>query len=422
MFHFDGILRLQELDVTRRKVLVRADLDAPVEGTVASVSGTSEANDQNTAAELATAPAEYNKVSALAATVQYLLQQEALVQIAAHCSLSGAWLPDASLPDAEPPSLEAHAAQLAGVLGIEVYMPDEINGPIARKLLKELRHDRVLMYENLALQAGEAAGDEGFARQLADNVEVYVGDCLVAMTDYASLKLVPRLCHERGMGVNLERELLAFNRISRSPTERTVLFVGGRFAQRSELLARMLRPKLTICAGGTLAATLLAAKNSNIGGTPHETEWLGEARTFLAHARDAGTDVILPKDARTSHDSASTPLASLTRQQLMLDVGDATLRSFVEQLSGAHSVVMLDALSMLDARRREAQRSTAALLSEIANCAAYSVVCSSANLPISHFLSTEQSARIGFISTAGQGFADALCGRMLGAVEVLRTR
>ncbi len=390
MFHFDGIRTLQELEISRQRVFVRADLDCPIGAPDAAL--------------------EYNKITALAPTVSYLLEREARIVIGAH---RGA-------PD-DDQSLEPCAAQLAGLLGVEVYMPDDINGPMSKKLLTELRAGQVVVYENLNHQPGERKADEAFARRMAEGVEIYVGDCLTTADSQASLKKLPRLCPERAMGLNLERELVASNRLSRQHEETTVIYLGGSFAHHADLLRSVLRPGLTVCAGGQLAATLLKAQNRDIGSSSFESELLGEARTWLEKADREDTRVLLPVDARTAGDDPGTKLDRLGNSRL-LDIGPETEKLYAEALSGAQSAVILQSFCRSEHFERDQGllAGTRAVVQALVRSPIYSVVCSSRELPISSLLDSEELGRIGFVSTAGQGFEDALCGRFLGAVEALR--
>ncbi|MEN9579662.1 MAG: hypothetical protein RJA70_2671 [Pseudomonadota bacterium] len=409
MFHLDGIQRLKELELSRHRVFLRVDLDVP--------------EDEPLSSDV------HPKVQAIVPTLKYLLEREARVLIGAHRT------PPPNT-DASTLSLEPFAAQLAALLNIEVYLPDDFNGPMSRRLIADLREDRVLVYENLLQSPEEAGGDENFSRKLAEGVEVYVSEGLFGATVYPSLTSLPRFCRERVMGFHLERELRAANKLSRNLAEPSVIYLSGSFKRHAELLGLVLRPKLRICAGGLLAATLLKAKNVAIGETRFEEDQLGEARAWLERAERAGVRVELPVDARVRHDDPDgVPLAKLRTERTWVDIGPETERNFIAQLKGLRSALVLEGLDHDDGtpdRRGVTRRSplpssaprlgTRALLNATADAGAFSVLCDGPGLRPEALLDAEQLARIGFVSTAGQGFVDALCGRLLSATEALRSR
>lgn len=405
MFQLDGIQRLKELELSRPRVFLRVDFDV--------------AADEPLSAEA------HPKVQAILPTLKYLLEREARVLIGAHRT------PPAG-QDPSSLSLEPFAAQLANALDLEVYLPDDFNGPMSRKLIADLRENRVLVYENLLHSAEEAAGDENFSRKLAEGLDLYVSEGLFGAALYPSLTSLPRFCRQRVMGFHLERELRAVNKLSPKLAEPSVMYLSGSFKQHADLLSHVLRPKLKICAGGQLAATLLKARNLDIGETRFEEEQLGEARSWLERAERAGVRVELPTDVRVRHDDATgVPVAAVRGAQRWLDIGPETEKRYASELLGLRSALVLEGLDLDGSAGSEGgsrlpvaapRIGTRTLLRAAADAGAFTVLCDGPGLPTQTLLDPEQLSRIGFVSTAGQGFVDALCGRLLSATEALRTR
>jgi phosphoglycerate kinase len=390
MFHFDGIRRAEELDVAQRKVLVRADLDVPcdVEG----------------------CPLDDEKLVASVPTLKLLLEAEAQVVVAGH--LSG--------PAGErPPSLEHCGARLASLLGVEVYLPDRNYGLLTRKLMSELRPDRIVLLENLARDPGELENDESFARRLAAPFDAYVGDCLAGPHHFASICSVPKLCADRAMGMRAESELVALNRVLRLHGERIVLVIGGEFSQRQALLHQVLRPNLTVCAGGGLANLLSAASGVDIKNTPYDSRAFAQVRTWLDKARDAGVQVLLPFDANCQNPNGETRQALVEEMEPgegIVDVGLETVQSYAEVIQRSSCAVMLGGFG----RDGRFSRGTRAMLEEVSRSTAFSVVLNDVDLPVAKLVDGDHRARFGFISTAGQAFVSVLCGQRLAGVESLR--
>jgi 3-phosphoglycerate kinase len=261
-FNVDGFVRLSELDVERRRVFVRADLDCPLDA---------EGQVQSDA-----------KLCAALPTLRTLLDQEAQVVVGTHLSSSEGGVPR---------SIEPCAARLCELLEAEIYLPDESTGLLPRKLANELRPGRLVVLENLLRDPREADGDESLGRALARGIEVYVGDCLAGPHELASIAKMPQLVHERAIGVRFEAELVAANRLRHAWGKGMVLVVAGAFRERRGLLEQAIeQPGVVVCAAGELGRTVNDARQQGESRDADAT-LLAEARTWLAKAARRGVTV-----------------------------------------------------------------------------------------------------------------------------------
>ncbi len=392
MIDFEGLSLLKDLEPYGQRVLLRADLDCPMasDGEVADVT----------------------KVEAALHSLRFLLQSNARIVVAAHNSGLGA--------DGQPRSLEAIGALLAQHLDAEVLLPDEHDGPMARKLIGEQREGTIVLLENLARDARETSGDEALAWTLSSGIDLYVGDTLAKPHHYASLAVLPRLCKDRTLGIQAERELSAVNRFLRVAPQESLLVVGGEFEKQRDLLRWALRPGATIALGGRTAATLLAAEGADLQRTPVESSVLPEARTWLELARRNQTKVVLPRDLLVVGEQVSE--ASLVRQvhglrklERAVDLGPESVESIGSLATTSSAVLMIGDLSLAPQQTSnvDVQRLIAATQAFcIAVHGGLDTRISAADLP-------NVGAR--FVSTAGEAFSDAICGRRLAVVESLRS-
>jgi phosphoglycerate kinase len=387
MFQFDDIKRLSELDLAGKRVFVRADLDSPL----------------TSSGELS----DVLKVDAACKTLRQLIERGVAPVVGAH-------LGELSKGKRRRPSLEACALRLAEVLRTEIVLPEENTGPLAQKLITELKPGCVLLFENLARDVGEAEVSLEHGRELAKGFDVYVGDCLPGTLESTSLSVLPKLLSERAMGLQLETELVALRTVVDGPKGSSVWCIGGDFAQRQRVLSGILPFAPVILPGAALAQTLLAASGRTDIVAPSEQQYVPAARTWLEQARDHGARVLLPSDLLCG--TASTPLPRRVRElkadETLLDLGPETLAQYEAAFERAGYAVVLDELGAVT------QHSTGRILSAIVASGRPSYIA----------LDAEQRARargvdwgaFGFVSTSKAGVLALLQRQRLPALDALR--
>lgn len=362
----DGFTRLLEVEVERRPVFVRADLDAPVapDGTLLDDS----------------------KIVEAVPTLRWLLDREAQVVVGAHRQRRDAAAGGAPPESAEPESLEPCAARLAELLDTEVYLPDQSTGLLAKKLRTELRPGRLLVLENLLRDPREATGDPALGRALSEGIEVYVGDCLAGREELSSLVSLPRFVRERAIGLRLEQELVHANRLRHAWEQGLVLLLGGTFGERCALLDHALsHPRAVVVPMGELGSQLVRA---SAGADPLDSSELAEARSWLAKA-----------NAR-----------NLT---LELGLGGQAVHRACERLGRARATLCLGA-------RHAASDRDDALLASAVQGTGLLVVVHDLETPARALLDQPQRSRSVFVSTGGDALERLLCEQKLPGVEALR--
>jgi phosphoglycerate kinase len=401
MFKFDGLSRLRELVPENQRVLVRADLDCPMTGDGRIADDT--------------------RLKAALPTLRFLLAAKARVIIAAHQSALGA--------DGLPLSLEPCGAYLAEQLGCEVFLPDDHDGPMARKLILEQREGTLVLLENLARDPAEASGDEALAHSLSKGVDLYVGDCLQAATTATSVTSLPRFCRDRTLGLHIERELtVAQELLAFAPSELLVV-LGGDFAAQTPLRRWALRRGATVAVAGPLALTVAAAKGIQLGRTIVDNGQLAEARTWLEHAQRQGTTIVLPKDVAVTGEHVSNTalhraLGQVGKNERLLDLGAESVEQVGELARRAKAVLLVGNLGFSP----HSNQATTDILSLVAATDTLSVaVHGSLDTRLLQPGSategdTDASVTRGlsFVSTAGSTLQDLLSGRRLAIVENLR--
>ncbi len=294
MFQFKGLRRLEDLEVTKNRVLLRADLNCPLapDGSVA----------------------DDTKLLAAVPTLKQLLDAEAQVLIAAHQNPLSA--------DQKAPSLAAAAERLAELTGVEILLPERNSRLLINRLLVDAAGGRIVLLENLLTEPGELTGDDGLARRLVEGAHFYIGDCLEAPTSGASTTRAPKFCSERAMGIALEQELLWLQEFESVPAAQRAFVLGGPFDEVEGPLRRLMRQGHTVCVGGD-AGLLLAQTEAGTCDGPEAAR----ARTLLASARDAGIQLLLPSSGKRgtrlfSAEALATLNDKLSRAAMVLVGGE----------------------------------------------------------------------------------------------------
>ena len=316
----DGIGKrtVRDLDAAGLRVLVRADLNAPLaDGAVA----------------------DDTRLRASLPTIRLLLGGGASVVVCSHLGRPGGTR-DAAL------SLAPVAARLGELLGHPVTFADDCVGPAAEAVTRALAPGGAALLENLRFHPGEEANDAAFARALAAHADAFVNDAFgAAHRAHASTAGVAALLPAVA-GLLLERETRYLGALVANPPRPFAAVVGG--AKVSSKIAAIdhLLPRLDrLLLGGGMANTFLKARGARVGASLVEDGLLDDARAILDRAADMGVAVHLPADAvvaeRPAADAptAIAPADAVPDGMMALDAGPATLDAFARALADAAAVV-----------------------------------------------------------------------------------
>jgi phosphoglycerate kinase len=309
---------LPQLEIEGRRVLIRTDFDVPLTP--------------------ARGVADAASVARALPTIKHVIERGARAILISHLGDPG------GRPRPEL-SLEPVGACLAELLGQEVVLADEPVGDGARKVISDLRPGGVALLENLRFSPGEEACEERFVRTLASYGDVFVNDAFaVCHRGHASVAGVPRHLAQRGLGLDLEQEVAAFDRMLGTVERPFVVVMGGdRLGERQAALDVLLERADAFFFGGTVANTFLRARGGALGRSLFEEDRLAWARTFLTKATSRDVAVHLPRDlvAAAGTRSAAGRIVSAQRvpdDQAALDIGPETAASFAEAIAQARTV------------------------------------------------------------------------------------
>jgi phosphoglycerate kinase len=395
----NGLRTIDQLELSNQRVLLRIDFDCPLDT-------------QSEQQELT------QRTQAVLPTLRHIAEKEGKVIALAHRGRPKG-RSNADL------GLEPVATKLAELTGWDVLLPDDCLGDAAKKSIQDLRTGQMVLLENLRFYPDEEAGDEGFAAKLAAFGDVYINDALAASNrPHASVYHLPKLLRERGIGLALQKELESLGRLT-DPQQRVTALLGGtRLNDRVRLIESLLVPGRTLCIGGTLGCTLLAARGVRIGMTKIETSELARARTILDLARDRKVTFVLPSDVVVSESDGGSngrvvPVQQIGERDRVVDIGPATVETFRDAAERADSTFWVGAMGAIG--QNPLTSGTFGVAKALADSRTFSVVLGSAALGAVQKLEPEPLAKINHISMGAGAALELLEGKKLPGIEVLRT-
>jgi phosphoglycerate kinase len=387
-------LTIAQLDLARRRVFVRADLNAPIEGGVVT---------------------DDTRLRAVVPTIQYALKAGAAVVLASHLGRPGGRV-------APELSLRPVAARLDALLGQRVELAPDCVGPETLARARALGAGEVLLLENLRFHAAEEANDDGFARELATLADCYVNDAFAAAhRAHASIAAITKHLQPAAAGLLLQQELAALGRILEAPERPLVAILGGaKVSDKLALVEHLLTRVDALLVGGGMAFTFLRSLGHVVGRSLVEAAQVDTARRTLEAARRQGVALVLPIDAIVADSPKSgsgrpVGIREIPPGQMGLDIGPHTLERFAGALKTARTIVWNGPMGVFEQPAFAA--GTIGLARAVAEASAFSVV--GGGDTVAAVAQAGVTDRIDYISTAGGAFLEFLEGRKLPGVEAL---
>jgi phosphoglycerate kinase len=311
-------LTLNDLAVSGRRVLVRADLNVPMQdGKVTDAT----------------------RIERLVPTLQELSKAGAKVIVMSHFGR-----PNGKVVPAM--SLQPLAAELGKALGSPVVFAADSVGPEAKKVVAGLKNGQVALLENLRFHKEEEANDIGFAKQLAAIGDLYVNDAFsTAHRAHASTEAIARLL-PNAAGRLMQEELEALGKALDAPQRPLIAVVGGaKVSTKLDLIGNLLTKVDMLVIGGGMANTFLHAQGIDIGKSLCEREMADTARRIAEGAAKAGRQIILPIDAvvapaLTAGNAAQTvPIGRVPSDMMILDIGPQSVAETVKAIGACKTLV-----------------------------------------------------------------------------------
>lgn len=424
---------LDKADVAGKTVLVRVDINVPMEhGRVADMT----------------------RIRAFLPTLRELADKGAKVVVLAHFDRpKGKFVPSLSLaplvdvlaaelntgdipaaPRAQDSALSA--AQLSEVQEGEesparyvVRFGVDCIGKAAQQAVADAGYGEIVLLENVRFHAGEEANDTEFARELAALGQVYVNDAFsVSHRAHASVTGIAAYLPAYA-GRLLQREVEAFDRLLGNPQRPLMAVVGGaKISTKLEILDNLCSKVDTLVIGGAMANTFLLAQGKPIGQSLHEPDLLDTARRILAHAKESGCQLVLPRDVVVAQRFAASapceivPVEDMPADAMQLDVGPETVHHVSQLIRESKSLVWNGPMGAFETRPFDA--STTVLARMVASRTRTGDLFSLAGGgdTVSALSHAGLADTFSYLSTAGGAFLEWIEGKELPGVAVLTAK
>ena len=389
-------------DLRGKRVLVRSDLNVPLDGTRITDDG---------------------RVRASVPTIRALSEAGARVVVTAHLGR----------PKGEPDpaySLAPVAARLGELLGTDVAFASDTVGPSATETVAGLEDGEVAVLENVRFNAGETAKEDeirsAFASELAKLVDAFVSDGFgVVHRKQASVYDVA-LQLPSAMGGLVAAEVDVLQRLTEEPARPYVVVLGGsKVSDKLGVIDNLLSKADALLIGGGMVFTFLKAQGREVGKSLLEDDQLETCRDYLQRAAETGVEIVLPTDivvdtAFPGGDREPEPQVvaadAIPADALGLDIGPDSSAAFAEHVRGARTVFWNGPMGVFEtAAFADGTRAVARALTEVDGL---SVVGGGDSAAAVRTLGFDEAA-FGHISTGGGASLEYLEGKELPGIAVL---
>ena len=388
-----AILKMTDLDLAGKRVLIREDLNVPLQDGVIS---------------------DDTRIRASLPGIRHALSKGARLMLVSHLGR-----PTEGQFD-EKESLAPVARRLSELLGQEV--------PLVRNWIDgiSVAAGKAVLLENCRFNKGEKKNDDALARKIAALCDIYVNDAFATAhraeaTTHGVAKFAPVAC----AGPLLARELDALGAALGNPKRPMVAIVGGaKVSTKLTILAQLAEKVDQLIVGGGITNTFMLAAGMKIGKSLCEPDLVGEARNVIDQIKAKGGQVPLPVDVVCAKELSPTARATtksvgdVMDDDLILDIGPKSAATLTDLLKKAATIVWNGPVGVFE--HDQFAGGTKAIAQAIASSGAFSLAGGGETVAaLAKFGVTE---KIGYVSTAGGAFLEFLEGKKLPAVEILEQR
>ncbi len=389
-----SVLKMTDLDLAGKRVLIREDLNVPVkDGKVSSDS----------------------RIRASLPTIEHAMKAGAKVMLMSHLGR-----PEEGKYD-ESASLQPIAKHLSTLLGKEVRLiKDYLETP------PQLADGEVVMLENVRFNKGEGKNNEALSKQYAALCDIYVMDAFgtahrAQASTHGAGQFAPQAC----AGPLLAAELEALGKALDNPNRPMVAIVGGsKVSTKLTVLESLSTVVDQLIVGGGIANTFIKAAGHNVGKSLYEEDLVAEAKRLMEAAKAKGgeipvpVDVVCGKEFSESAKAETKKVEEVTDDDMIFDVGPETAKRYAAILKNAGTIVWNGPVGVFEFDQFGA--GTQAMGQAIAGSSAFSIAGGGDTLAAVDKYGIAD--KVSYISTGGGAFLEFLEGKQLPAVTMLETR
>lgn len=392
---------IDDLDVSGKTVLVRADLNVPMQD--GKVSDTT-------------------RIDRLAPTLTELAKKGAKVVVLSHFGRPK------NGPDAKN-SLRNVLDALSAAVGQSVAFGEDCVGDKARGAIAGVQPGGIVLLENTRFHPEEEKNDPAFAKQIAELGDLYVNDAFsAAHRAHASTEGVAQHL-PAAAGRLMQAELEALTKALEKPERPVAAVVGGaKISTKLDLLGNLVRKVDMLALGGGMANTFLYAQGVDVGASLCEKDMADQARAIMETAKAANCELLLPKDfivakefkAGAAH--RAVPADGIAADEMALDVGPETVEFLGLKLQGAKTVVWNGPLGAFEIQPFDAGTNAVAGLVAERTAEGGLLSVAGGGDTVSALAHAGVEEKFTYISAAGGAFLEWLEGKDLPGVAALKKK
>ena len=388
-----GKASVRDADVAGRRVLLRADLNVPLEGGKVT---------------------DDTRIRASLPTIELLRERGASIVLVSHLGRP---------KDRDPElSMAPVGARLGELLEAPVKQAPAVVGPEEETMARELAAGEVLLLENSRYEPGETKNDPELAKQLASLADLYVNDAFGSShRAHASTEGVAHQLPAYA-GLLLEREVIELTRVRDDPEAPLVVVLGGaKVTDKIGVIDRFLETAQELLIGGAMCFSFFKAEGRDTGNSLVEEEGVERAREILKKAEGSETMLHLPEDLCLGREfSADTEVELLNGVDVPegwmgLDIGSNTIAKYAKRIGGAGTVFWNGPMGAFELEPFAG--GTRGVAEAIARAPGYTVAGGGDS--VAALVQFGLADRIDWISTGGGASLELMEGRRLPGVEAL---
>lgn len=343
---------LQDFNLENKRVLVREDLNVPLD------------ENQNITDD--------TRIRAALPTINYLIEKGAKVIIVSHLGRpKGKVNPKYSLAPV--------AKRLSELLGRDVAFAKDCIGEAAQEAVDKMKAADVLLLENVRFHEGEEKNDPDFAKQLARLADIFINDAFgTSHRAHASTVGVADFL-PAGAGFLLQKEIEVMGKALENPERPFVAILGGaKVGDKIGVIKNLLNKVDTLLIGGGMAYTFLKSKGYEIGQSLLEEDKIDLAASLLKEAEEKNVKLLLPEDVVVTSElkegmpHETVPVSEIPEDKMGVDIGEETRKNFAEAIKEAKTVVWNGPMGVFEIR--EYAQGTLAVADAMAKSEAVTII------------------------------------------------
>ncbi|MFL5048894.1 MAG: phosphoglycerate kinase [Xanthobacteraceae bacterium] len=395
-----GFRTLDQADVHDKRVLLRVDLNVPVENGIVT---------------------DATRIERVVPGITEIADKGGKVILLSHFGR----------PKGRDPkySLKPVAAEVARVVGRPVAFAEDCIGPKAETAVAAMRTGDILCLENTRFYKEEEKNDAGFVAKLAALGDIYVNDAFSAA--HRAHATTEGLAHKLPAyaGRAMQAELEALTTALQAPARPLAAIVGGaKVSTKLDLLGNLITKVDSLIIGGAMANTFLLAQGTPVGNSLAERELADAARDILAKAKGKDCDIVLPVDAvvaprlEAHAPSRTVDVTQVGTEDMILDIGPRSVEHVVSLLARTKTLVWNGPFGAFEVEPFDTGTVEVAEAAAELTSAGKLVTVAGGGDTVAALNAAGVTARLTYVSTAGGAFLEWLEGKPLPGVEVLRVR